>query len=224
MKRTVWVAASSFALGVAFFLDGPVDAALQLPTASSFRPLARWLTEIGEWWAAGIVGLGLAAYFRKRGKLESARLATVVTLTGLATGFVGTLLRSTIGRSRPDAGVPDGVYGFWRNGHLLLGQYEFSSFPSGHAATLIGLAVAAWTLNRRLGIGLACFATMVSWSRVAQSSHHFSDIVAAAILALWLAPWLQKRFETLLSAKKDVTGTSRPTTSRHPRARPALAR
>jgi len=193
-----WLALSGLALGAAFLLDGPVDAAVQLPSHGALRILARWLTTVGDWWPVGLAGLALALFFFFRSRFKTARAVLLVTLTGLATGFTATLLRSTIGRARPDAHAPQGFYGLWHNSHWIIGQYQFSSFPSGHAATLAGLAAAAWMVNRWAGVGTGLFALMVSWSRVAQSSHHFSDIVAAGLLGLWLARWLPVWFGAAL--------------------------
>jgi membrane-associated phospholipid phosphatase len=197
-KWTFWLALSSFALGAALLLDGPVDAAMLVQSHGALRMFAQWLTKVGEWWSVGLAGLAIALFFFFRGRFKTARETLFATLAGLATGFTAALLRSLIGRARPNAQAPQGFYGLWHNSHWIFGQYQFSSFPSGHAATLVGLAAAAWMVNRWAGVGTGLFALMVSWSRVAQSSHHFSDIIAAAILGLWLAPWLQDRFRAAL--------------------------
>ena len=192
-----WAAASSTALGAAFLLDGTVDAALRAPGPPA-RDWARFLSWIGEWWSVGLMGLVFAGAQFLRGRFAGARAAVAVTLAGMGTGFVGTLLRSAIGRARPNAGVPQGFYGIWHGSHWIMGDYQFGSFPSGHASTLVGLAAAAWVVNRRAGVLAGIFAALVSWSRVAQSSHHLSDIMAASLLGLWLGPWFLRRILPLL--------------------------
>jgi len=184
--------ASAAALAVAFLLDGPIDAALQVHSHGTLRAFARWLTVWGDWWGVGLAGLALFAVFFFMGRLKHAQSVLVVTCAGLATGLAATALRNVIGRARPNSAAAQGFYGPWHDGHWIVGKYEFASFPSGHAAVLIGLTVAAWSVNRPAGVLMGVFAALVSWSRVAQSSHHISDIVASAILACWLAPCLTR--------------------------------
>jgi hypothetical protein len=45
----LWLALTSFVLGAALVLDGPIDATLQLSPGGAGRDFARWLTEIGDW-------------------------------------------------------------------------------------------------------------------------------------------------------------------------------
>jgi membrane-associated phospholipid phosphatase len=67
---------------------------------------------------------------------------------------------------------------------LIFGQYQFGSFPSGHTATAVGLAAALWRLDRRAAVLAGLFAALIAWSRIALSSHHFSDVVAGALLGV----------------------------------------
>lgn len=197
-----WVArlaVSAVVLAIAFLLDGPIDAALQVHSPGAVRAFARWLTIWGDWWVAGLAGAALCLALFFMGRPKHARSVVVITLAGLATGLTGSLLRNVIGRARPNAAAAQGFYGPWHDGHWVIGKYAFASFPSGHAATLIGLTVAAWTVNRSVAVLIGVFAALVSWSRIAQSSHHFSDIVASALLALWLTPFLTRRFNAFAS-------------------------
>ena len=105
----------------------------------------------------------------------------------------------------------------WHDGHWIIGKYDFAAFPSGHTATAVGLATAAWLINRRWGAALTVFALAVMWSRVALGSHHFSDVVASAVLAIPLAvlskkvllPFLETQFVRLgsfTSSELSVSG------------------
>jgi membrane-associated phospholipid phosphatase len=181
-------------LGLAFLVDDRIDAIMQAQSPSA-RTLALWLTEAGDWWPVALAGLGLGMFYFRRNRPTKARAVFLATLTGLTTGLVATLLRSIIGRTRPNVDLSQGFFGPWHNGHWTFGNYQFASFPSGHAATLFGIAVAAWWVNRRAGLYVGIFAVLVSWSRVAQSSHHFSDVIASALLAWWLSPWILQKFE-----------------------------
>ena len=177
-------------IGVAFLLDDWVANAFELPSHSPGREFAWWVSELGEGWViavAGVVG-SLALFFL--GRLAPARLVFLAAGTGLLTGLAATVLRVLIGRTRPHANCVQGFYGVWHDGQWLIGKYYFSSFPSGHTATVLGLATAVWLIDRRLSVPVAIYAVLVSWSRIARSAHHFSDIVGAALLAIFGAYWI----------------------------------
>lgn len=221
----LWLTSSALVLGAAFLFDGRVDAAAQVPTLGKLRTFARVLTVAGEWWSVGIVGLVSGLFFYFQGRFKTARAVLLVTLTGVATGLAAMFLRHIFGRKRPNAAVPQGFYGLWYHSHRIAGRYQFSSFVSGHAALVVGLATAAWRVNRRAGVWMGLFAVMVSWSRMAQSSHHFSDVIGATLLALWLAPQLQQRFREALRPRFRALEKSRLSywRARPPRCRPAAA-
>jgi undecaprenyl-diphosphatase len=125
---------------------------------------------------------GAFCFFRR--DPERMRAASWVTLAGLSTGLCATAVRFLVGRTRPNALVPQGFYGVWYHSHLILGQYQFASFPSGHTATVVGFAAALWRFDRRASVLAGLFAALVAWSRIALSCHHFSDVVAAALLGV----------------------------------------
>jgi membrane-associated phospholipid phosphatase len=105
------------------------------------------------------------------------------------------------GRTRPLAHVPQGFYGVWHDGHWILGKYDFSSFPSGHAATAVGLAAAAWLVHRGWGAVAAVYALAVVWSRMALQCHHLSDVLASAVLSIALAVRLKPLLLPLLETQ-----------------------
>jgi membrane-associated phospholipid phosphatase len=115
-----------------------------------------------------------------------------VVLTCEITGLAADIVRVLAGRARPLADVPQGFYGFWHDGHWIIGKYEFSSFPSGHSATAVGVAAAAWLVHRGGGAVASVYALLVMWSRIALQCHHLSDVVASAVLAIPLAMLCKK--------------------------------
>lgn len=142
------------------------------------------MTLLGEGWVVALAGILIPLVLLLIGRLKAARVIFVIAAIGLLTGAGATLLRSVVGRTRPNARTPQGVYGIRYDSHWIIGRYEFGSFPSGHAATVVGLAAAAWRINRKLGLVTTAYAALVCWSRIAQGSHHFSDVVAAGILGV----------------------------------------
>jgi membrane-associated phospholipid phosphatase len=177
-------------LGVAFWLDDRVDSALVTAPHSGWRQVAWWCSKFGEGWFPAAIAVFLAAIYLWRDKPIPAAKIFFAALTCEITGLAATILRVIFGRTRPsNHDVPAGFYGLWHDGHWIVGQFKFSSFPSGHAATAAGLAIAAWLLHRGWGAVLAIYAVAVMWSRIALEAHHLSDVVASVLLSVPLAVW-----------------------------------
>ena len=72
------------------------------------------------------------------------------------------------------------------------------SFPSGHAARAVMLAVLAFALGPQwFGILVVIWAPLVTLARVVMGLHYISDVLAGALLGLvsgyifiWLYPWM----------------------------------
>ena len=175
---------------VAFAVDGSVTGFFQLHSKNWAWTAAGLLSKYGDWpplLAAGAVCVVILHLLRR---FEASRLLLLVLIAGMLTGFSATVIRSVTGRTRPNAEAPQGFYGLRYNSRWIVGKYEFGSFPSGHTATVAGLAVAAWLVNRRFGVAAAIFGAAVAWSRMALHCHHFSDVVASVVLAFFLSPWI----------------------------------
>ena len=197
-KWVGWIVLSGLLIGSAMAVDEPVGRWLALHDQPWWGMLARCMSQMGQWWMLGMVGGLYGAYCFFHRQPERTRAAFLVTLTGLSTGLCATMLRYLIGRTRPTANVPQGFYGVWHDSHWILGQHKFDSFPSGHTATAVGFAAALWQLDRRAGVLAGLFAALVGWSRMAQSRHHFSDIVAAILLGVGGARLAMARLGPLL--------------------------
>jgi undecaprenyl-diphosphatase len=176
------------ALAMAFLLDEQAARIITLRSDNVWHSVAVYASKAGEGWviAAAAAILSLLLLWARR--LKASRAVLLVAFVGLVTGAMATVLRSLIGRTRPDSKEIQGFYGIWLHGHWIIGRAQFGSFPSGHAATVIGLAMAAWLIDRRFGVVAVVYAIFVTWSRIALGRHHFSDTVAAAILGIYLAP------------------------------------
>ena len=188
----LWLLAGVVAVAVAWQLDNPVDAALDASQNLSLHNVAWWCSKLGEGWVPGLAGIFSTAVFLLLRRPAVAAKILFVMLTCEITGLAALILRVLFGRTRPTADVPQGFYGLWHDGHWISGQYQFTSFPSGHSATVVGLATAAWLVNRRWGSAAIMFALAVMWSRIALQAHHLSDVVASIVLAIPLAILLKK--------------------------------
>lgn len=190
----LWLLAGVVIVGWSFLLDNRVDAALVVTGDPSWKEFAAWCSKIGEGWVIAVVGVFLAAAYLLMNRPQLAARIFLVTLISELAGLAVVVLRLLFGRARPNNhDVPPGFYGLWHDGHWIAGQFKFSSFPSGHAATAVGLVAAAWLLHRGWGALLAVYAVAVMWSRIALECHHLSDVLASTVLAIALALWLKPR-------------------------------
>ena len=190
-----WLLAGIVTVAAAFPLDDAVDGALVLAGDSAWKNLAWWCSKIGEGWVPAAAGIFFAViFFWRRQPVVAAKIFFVV-LTCEVTGLVATILRLAFGRARPcNHAVPPGFYGVWHDGHWIIGKFQFSSFPSGHTATAVGLLAAAWLVNRRWGAVAVIYAVAVAWSRIALECHHFSDVLASTVLSIAGAVLMKKYY------------------------------
>ena len=192
--RLHWLLIGLVVLVAAFRLDDCVDAVLDATRNPALKNFAWWCSKIGEGWVPAAAGIFFAVIFVVFRRPRVAAKIFFVMLTCEFTGLVATFLRVIFGRTRPlNHDVPPGFYGVWHDGHWIAGKFAFSSFPSGHAATVAGLAIGAWLVHRGWGAVAMLYALAVIWSRLALQCHHLSDVVASTILSIVLAVWLKPR-------------------------------
>lgn len=188
----LWLLAGAAVIALGFWLDGRVNPALDATGKPELKRLAWWCSKAGDGGVVAAVGFTLAAVFFFLNHPRWAARIFSVTGAALLIGLCGIIIRSLIGRTRPSAEVVPGFYGVWHDGQWIIGKYAYSSLPSGHSALAAGLACAVWLLHRGWGTVVWIYALAVMWSRIAQRSHHFSDVLASAVLAVPLA-WLIKK-------------------------------
>ena len=196
-RKQAWFFLSTglMAIGIAFALDNLVDPRVVLPVHSPLWEVAFRVSKYGDWPPVFLVGLGVVAILLASRRFAEGRLLALILVVGLLTGLASTLIRSTVGRTRPTAEAPQGFYGPRYHGKWIIGKYQFASFPSGHTAVWAGLAGAAWSRRRPLAAGFLVVAVIVAWSRMALNCHHLSDVTASMIWGLSVGPWLSNRWE-----------------------------
>lgn len=115
------------------------------------------------------------------------RLAMRIAACAAFSGLAASVLKVWIGRVRPNAGHLPWPSGFW----LRLGEgpfdYVTKSFPSGHAATAVGLAVGLTWLFPRGRWLFAALALLTAVQRLQSGAHYLSDVLAGAALALLIS-------------------------------------
>lgn len=188
----IWLLAGAGVVALAWPLDNPVDTALDASKNPSLHHFAWWCSKLGEGWVPAVVGIFFAIIFVCLKRPAVAAKIFFVVLACELTGLAGLILRILTGRTRPLADAPQGFYGVWHAGHWIIGKYQFSAFPSGHAATAVGLAAAAWLVHRGWGAVAAAYALAVMWSRIALQCHHLTDVLASTFLAIPIALLLKR--------------------------------
>ena len=189
-----WLLLGLALIGAAFFLDDRVGTALDAAQRPELKAFAQTCSKAGEGWVIAVGGIGLTAIYFLLNRPQAAAKIFFVALASELIGLASIIVRLFAGRARPlNHDVPPGFYGLWHDGHWIAGQFKFSSFPSGHAATAAGLVAAAWLLHRGWAMALLPYALLVMWSRIALEAHHLSDVLASTVLAIGLAIWLKRK-------------------------------
>ncbi len=195
LRRWLWLLAGAGFVAAMFPLDAAVDGALVVTSASPWHEVAWWGSKLGDGLVIGVAGVLLSAFFVWQKQPGLAANIFFVGFTSEIAGLIATIFRVIFGRTRPsNLAVPQGFYGVWHDGHWLIGKYQYSSFPSGHSASAVGLVAALWLVNRRWGAAGVGYALAVLWSRIALNCHHLSDVVASAVLSIVVARWLKTNF------------------------------
>lgn len=142
------------------------------------RRLAIVLAHSGDSWfwllAFGLVWWFGTPYWQWR--------AIFLAISTLLTAISVLLVKFTVRRRRPE-GQWGGIYR----------KTDPHSFPSGHAARAVMLAVAALGIGPLwFGLLLACWAPLVVLARVLMGVHYLSDVIAGAVFGaalglVWLA-------------------------------------
>ena len=198
--------AGLLAILAAFMVDDAVTGACLLTTHGAAEQGARWLSHYGDWPALLLAGLVTVAGLAAFRKFATGRLLLLVLLAGLLTGLATIPIHCAFGRTRPSATMPQGFYGLRCQSRWIIGQYPFSSFPSGHTAAWSGLAGVAWFRRRRWAVVFLAVAVAVGWSRLALGCHHFSDVTASLVWGLAVGPWLGNRLEPWINCLWSRTG------------------
>jgi membrane-associated phospholipid phosphatase len=182
------------ALGAALACDPWGVLHLQLPHGSRAREIAGFLSHWMDWpWVFAVLGAG-ALVSQFRGDCSSRRFYLALLLAAGIAGGSATLIRSLTGRTRPSANVTQGWYGPRSEGRWLVGVRDYNAFPSGHTATLAGIAALLVVRRHRAAPVGVSLTALVAWARISVGAHRISDVVASGVLAAAVVSWSEARF------------------------------
>ncbi len=118
---------------------------------------------------------------------EARPVLLVVLFSFAAAALAGALLKELVGRARPIADLAGQLH--------AAGRHSSPSFPSGHAAKSLALALpfvllvrAGSFIVRLIKFALLLIASLVCYSRIVLGAHYLSDVLAGAALALACVP------------------------------------
>jgi undecaprenyl-diphosphatase len=139
-------------------------------TATRTRNAWRALTHVGG--ASSTLALSTLP-IATHGILRVAAIRSLVIL--VISHLVVQLIKRSVGRPRPSRGVL---------AHTLVGEPDRFSFPSGHAAAAMSVAIAYAAAFPLLAIPLLFLAILVGTSRVCLGVHYPGDVAIGQLIAL----------------------------------------
>lgn len=185
--------------GLAFIVLGLASLAIDRRAAHFFharigRPMHRAIARTTDWakgahWLATALAALTAAYLLRwiiadRPWLHTAIAASLAFLASLAIGTVVVhVLKILLGRRRPRDELEHGLYGFMP----LRFDLQYDSFPSGHALTIVCVAVIASGLCPVLAPLWFAIALYLALTRALLNAHFLSDVLIGAGLGLFTA-------------------------------------
>ena len=185
-------------LGTLSTLDNTITQKMRLNNeGSALFKLGGLLAHSGDSWL-WLVGLTFA-WLQSEGDWHAN--LTFIILALIFQAAIVLILKLVFRRSRPQ--------GSWGDIYRTTDPH---SFPSGHAARAVLLAVLAWhLLSGWAAVILSVWAIMVCLARVSMGVHYFSDIVAGAVVGLlagWgviaIQPWLVAALPILFFASPKL--------------------
>jgi membrane-associated phospholipid phosphatase len=140
-----------------------------------------WVSTLGEstWYLVAAFGLFLLFKWFHRHEFFANR-ALFVFVSVAVSGTVTLFVKMIFGRFRPTMFFQEGLYGL----NFFHPSEDMNSFPSGHAATALSLALALSLLFPRYRIPLFFFGLLVAISRTVTTAHFLSDTVAGAWIGI----------------------------------------
>ena len=137
------------------------------------------ITDFGEsqWYL--IAGILIFIVFRKKNSFR-AYSGLFLSLSVAVSGISADIIKYLAGRARPILYFSDRLFGF-SSFHM---DYEWISFPSGHAATGFSVALVLMTLYPKWRILFLLAGLLIAFSRIFLTQHYISDVIFGSFLGI----------------------------------------
>lgn len=203
---TPWLLAM-VAVAISFLLDNAVIAFVKAHSTPASLAAGRVVSHYGEWqWLMlPCVIFAAIAFFRRKG--EWVRILGAMVIASALAGLCNDAVRALTGRTRPNA-PPSITQGWYGPRHML--DTHYNAFPSGHAAASMGLIASLVIMRRRIGWALLPVPAAIAASRVCIGAHHFSDVMAGALVGIAAAIWVDRKIMPRLLRRRIFENERRP--------------
>ena len=189
-----------------FYLDRPVANYFHDLAGSSVEHFFDFITEYGEgfYWIVypGLIYIIYRLSYRftvkplwlrkvlEKNRDYRMRIMAFIALTTIASGLAVNILKLIFARYRPVEYLQNDNYGFsWFDY-----GYRMASFPSGHSATALGVALALVLLFPRYVLLILPLGLLVVFSRVVVTAHYLSDVIMGGYVGVLATLYLYRRF------------------------------
>jgi len=181
---TDWLKTGAFviATGLAFSLDPKIKENVSQQHTTSLDNLTGFGEKYGTISYAGIFAGGMYLTGKIIGNKSVATTGRMLTESVLYSGLAVSLLKYTVGRSRP----------YTDEGPVTMFTYSFQeanvSFPSGHTATAFAIStVLANRINNPFAtVALYGLAGFTGYQRIYDNKHWFSDVFVGAAIGYFI--------------------------------------
>ena len=175
-----------------------INHSLENPIFNNIMPL---ITNIGGFVGMVIILIAIIVYahFKKKNTLK--KIATLALIACLVSDIFVVLLKNFIHEPRPFVNLD--------NVHLLIGESDPNSFPSGHTTTTFSI-ITIFVLNMKklfkthyksINIALMIFALLIPFSRIYVGVHYPFDVLAGGIIG-FCGAFLINKLNEVLNIKK----------------------
>ena len=137
------------------------------------------ITLFGDSLAYLVAGLLLFAVFRNR-NLYWASSGLFLFSTVAISGLSADLVKYVAGRARPKLYFHEHLYGF----EFFHWEHAWTSFPSGHSATAMSVAILLAILDPRVRFVALFGGLLIAFSRIVLAEHFISDVIAGSFLGI----------------------------------------
>lgn len=195
IKSSLLALLSLVIIYIVFFcwLDRPIDIWMhQHAIQTDYYQTSVWLGKIFKsvhWSIFAILAIFIGLSCHSSGRKHTGKNWLFIAFSIIVAQLICFAIKVLLARYRPVELFNHQLYGF----HFLSTQYNFTSTPSGHAASSFAALLAIGYICKRawLTILLLILATIIAISRVIMTAHFPSDVILGAYIGILTVVWLQ---------------------------------